>query len=658
MDPAPSSARPRPRLGRYELVARLAAGGMAEVFLARQRGLAGLQRSVVVKRILPHLAADAEFVELFLQEARIVARLSHPNIAQILELGQQGGTWFIAMEYVPGATLRELLAAATQARRPVPVEVAVGLVAQACAGAHAAHELTTPEGAPLGLVHRDISPHNLMVGPDGFVKLLDFGIAKATAASDATRTGGVKGKLQYLAPEQARQEPLDRRSDVFALASTLWELLTGAPPFKRSTDLETLQAIANGQRPALLAVAPQLPPGLAAVIEHALAHDRDARLSSAEDLRRALVQAAFDAGLSAGQDSIAAFVREVLGARLEQTRAALDRALALHPPSGDDPQVPDDTDDFGATSHTLPSLSTLGRSQRRVRRRRALRGAAALLSLLALAFAGVTWWRNRPPEVFGEPLTIGFAPTFQPALIVQELEPLRVYLERETHRPVRIEVAKSYDALADSVVRGDIAFASLPAYLFLRASSTDVPLEPLALEQFDGSSGNDGVLLVLESSGIQGIPQLAGKRLCYTDPSSTTGYVLPRASILAAGLDPDRDLAERRFSGDHLQALLDLNEGRCDAAGTYNGAYLSADRAGVSVARMRVLAITGHSPHDSFVAGPAASIADRLAVREALLAFDPVAHVGQPLLGKVLRISGFRKSDPADFADLRQRLGL
>lgn len=655
MSPLPSTPRPRPRLGRYELIARIAAGGMAEVFLARETGLAGLQRSVVVKRILPHLAADPEFVELFLQEARIVARLSHPNIAQVLELARHGETYFIAMEYVPGGTLRELLTASREGGRRVPVGVAVGLVAQACAGAHAAHELTAPDGTLLGLVHRDISPQNLMVGADGFVKLLDFGIAKATAASEATRTGGVKGKLLYLSPEQARQDPLDRRSDVFALAITLWELVAGEPPFKRSSDLETLQAIAAGSRPTLLSLAPDVPPGLAAVVEQALEHDREARTPSADAFRRALVHAAAEAGLATGQDVVAAFVRDVLGARFERSRAAFEEALAKAPP------LPADADDaaFGSDAHDVPNLRTVAETQRRRGKRRTIaRLTAGLAVLAALATAGAWWVRQRPPTLHGAPVTLGFAPTFEESLLVRELEPLRRYLERRMRRPIRVEVAKSYDDLARRVTSGEIAFASLPAYLFLRASAAEPRLEPLALEQFDGSSGNDGVLLVLESSGIDSIAELAGKRLCYSDPHSTTGYMLPRASLVTAGLNPDADLAERRFSGNHLQALLDLNAGRCDAAGTYNGAYLSADRAGVPVARMRVLAITGHAPHDAVCAGPAASREDRAALREALLAFSPPEHLGQPLLGKILRVSGFRKSDAADYADLRRRLGL
>ncbi|MBE2248580.1 MAG: serine/threonine protein kinase, partial [Myxococcus sp.] len=180
MSDAAPPALPRRHLGRFELVHRLDIGGMAEIFLALERGLHGFERLVVIKRALPHLAEQPAFREMFLQEARWVARLNHPNIVQIYELGELDGTAFIAMEHVLGVSFRDLMRAAIQQARPFPLGVVVGLLAQACAGAHAAHELADPQGKPLGLVHRDISPHNLMVTAGGNVKLLDFGIAKAT----------------------------------------------------------------------------------------------------------------------------------------------------------------------------------------------------------------------------------------------------------------------------------------------------------------------------------------------------------------------------------------------------------------------------------------------------------------------------------------------
>ena len=195
------------RIGRYSVIDRLATGGMAEVFVCveRQRYAAveaAVERLVVVKRILPHLAIHQAFVDMFLAEARYVARIQHPNVVQIFELGEDSGTPFLSMEYVAGCSLRDLLVAAIESGQAIPPGVAAALAAQACAGAHAAHELKDGAGKLLGLVHRDISPHNLMVTAEGHVKLLDFGIAKATDAigQDNTRTGALKGKVHYMAP--------------------------------------------------------------------------------------------------------------------------------------------------------------------------------------------------------------------------------------------------------------------------------------------------------------------------------------------------------------------------------------------------------------------------------------------------------------------------
>jgi hypothetical protein len=213
-------------VGTYQIVERLAVGGMAEVFLGVRRSAAAVgdkrwspanDTLVVIKRILPHLAEKPEFVEAFVREARITAGIRHANVVEILELGQSGGLPFLAMEYVNGSSLKQLVVASRQHDVRIPFDVAVSLACQAAAGLHAAHELTDITGRPYGLVHRDVSPHNLMVDEAGVVKLLDFGIAKAEEGMDHTRTGMLKGKISYMSPEQCRQERLDRRADVFAL---------------------------------------------------------------------------------------------------------------------------------------------------------------------------------------------------------------------------------------------------------------------------------------------------------------------------------------------------------------------------------------------------------------------------------------------------------
>lgn len=276
--------RPRAKLGRYELVTPLGTGGMAQVMVARTVGPEGLGRLVALKRILPHLSAEPGMVEQFLDEARIGLRLSHPNVVTFYEFGQHGGAYFIAMELVKGVDF-SLFIQSWEAG--VPPDVAVAVMAQALSGLHAAHEVRDEQGALMGLVHRDLSPHNLMVGFDGVVKVLDFGVAKARMQRTVTLPGIVKGKPLYMSPEQAVGETVDRRSDLFAMGIILYEALTGTVPWLREDDAATMQAIVSDRLPDH----PRIPRPLWAVLEKALAKDPDARPRTALALRDLLLEA-------------------------------------------------------------------------------------------------------------------------------------------------------------------------------------------------------------------------------------------------------------------------------------------------------------------------------------------------------------------------------
>ncbi|MBK7072166.1 MAG: protein kinase [Myxococcales bacterium] len=268
------------KFGHFTLGKRLARGGMAEVFLARQRGPEGFDRKVAVKRILPHLAETADFVRMFLSEARLAARLSHPNIVHIYELGQVGGDYFIAMEYVDGIHAGQLISHAERERLPPELVARIG--ADAAAALAYAHRLEDADGTPLALVHRDVSPHNLMVSFDGVTKLVDFGIAKAAIKADETRPGVVKGKYAYMSPEQTVGRALDGRSDVFSLGVVLWELMAGKTIVDRGDVVEAMKVIRDGRWTPIEVAAPRTPPALAKAIGWALAHKRDARATAAQ----------------------------------------------------------------------------------------------------------------------------------------------------------------------------------------------------------------------------------------------------------------------------------------------------------------------------------------------------------------------------------------
>ncbi len=274
--------------GRYTLVQKLAKGGMAEVFLARQHGIEGFEKRVVLKRILPDHAEDPNFVRMFLDEARTAADFSHPNLVNVFDAGVADGTYFMTMEYLRGTDLGALFAD-VQAKGPLPLGTALQLIIDAARGLHAAHTAHDLEGRPLGIVHRDISPQNLFVTWDGVTKVLDFGIAHAATRSTKTELGVVKGKIAYLSPEQLEGLPLDGRSDQFALGIVAWELLTGQRLFARQSDAETLRAILDVKVPRPSAHA-AVPPALEAVLLRLLAAHRDERFGDCAAVADALEQ--------------------------------------------------------------------------------------------------------------------------------------------------------------------------------------------------------------------------------------------------------------------------------------------------------------------------------------------------------------------------------
>jgi serine/threonine protein kinase len=232
------------RLGKYQLLRKLATGGMAEVFLAKTDGPMGFEKLLVIKRILPHLAEDPQFVEMFLGEAKLAAQLNHPNLVQIFDFGRAEGSYFIAMEYIDGPTVRLLLARSRDVQRAVPFPIAARIVSSASEGLAYAHDFQDlGTGQPLHLIHRDVSPDNILIGRSGAVKLVDFGIAKATGQSHQTQAGTVKGKVAYMAPEQLRGEPLDRRVDLYGLGIVLYELCTGRLPYEADSDASMVRAV-------------------------------------------------------------------------------------------------------------------------------------------------------------------------------------------------------------------------------------------------------------------------------------------------------------------------------------------------------------------------------------------------------------------------------
>ncbi len=319
-------------IGKYQLCFRLASGGMARVYLARIQGPAGFEKLVALKRIHSHLADQPEFIEMFLDEARIASRINHPNICQVFDFGNDQGAYYISMEFLMGETAGRL-AGALNKRDDVDVDrwgcIAARVVAEAAEGLHAAHELKGDKGESMQVVHRDVSPHNIFVTYDGAVKVVDFGIASAANRLHTTNEGTLKGRWPYMAPEQIQGGAIDRRVDIWALGVTLWEMLTRRRLFKRKNDAETIMAVVYGRFPTPSEVVPGLPKELDAVVMKALERDPERRFQTAREMGQALNQAITDHGKATGNAEISNLMDELFADRRERRTMMIEQARTM-----------------------------------------------------------------------------------------------------------------------------------------------------------------------------------------------------------------------------------------------------------------------------------------------------------------------------------------
>jgi eukaryotic-like serine/threonine-protein kinase len=296
-------------IGKYTVLRKIAEGGMAEIYLCSARGPEGFEKEVAVKRIRPFLANDKSFVSMFVAEARVAAQLNHSNIVQIFDFGELEGTYFLAMEYVSGQSLWHLSERATEQKTRLPVALVAQIGADIARGLHYAHRLTDKErGTLVGLVHRDVTPHNILLSYDGAVKLADFGIAKV---QKLTSPGMLKGKFAYMAPEQARGDDIDARTDIFALGIVLWECLTGEPLFDGPSDVSVLRAVQEREILPPSAKNPEVGPELDAAVSRALQRDPTQRFQTAHELERALTQYVRRSGKDIDETDVALFLKRM-----------------------------------------------------------------------------------------------------------------------------------------------------------------------------------------------------------------------------------------------------------------------------------------------------------------------------------------------------------
>ncbi len=425
---SPESTRPPPRIvGRYALYGEIARGGMATVYFGRLLGPVGFSRTVAIKRLHPQYAGDAEFVAGFLDEARLAARVQHPNVVSTLDVVAMDGELMLVMEYVQGESLSRLLAALRARGERVPWRVVAALMNGILTGLHAAHEAKNERGEPLGIVHRDMSPQNVLVGSDGVVRVFDFGVAKAAGRAQDTRAGLFKGKLAYAAPEQLAGGPLDRRLDVYAASVVLWEIVTGRRMFKADDELQLYAMVKEGRIEPPSRIVPDLPAGLEAIVLRGLANDPAHRFATAREMAIALEEVL----PHASPREVAEWVHHVAKTSLEHRARTIEEIETSNPivdsgihdlptllrsslPPGSAPptSAPSSlTGTYGAAVYSTAPAEPAPASNRRW-------VVAALLVVLVSASAGaaVAWLRpSSGPSVVEEPQTAAKAKPIETA---------------------------------------------------------------------------------------------------------------------------------------------------------------------------------------------------------------------------------------------------
>jgi serine/threonine protein kinase len=547
---------------KYEIIRRLALGGMGEVFLAREMG-GIVDRLIILKSLLPELAEQDGFIDQFLDEARVAATLNHPNIVSIYEVGLWHGVYFIAMEHIHGGDLSKLQRTAGKQNTGVPFQVSARIILDACLGLHHAHEATDIHGEPLNIVHRDISPQNIMVRGDGVTKVVDFGIAKASNRETRTATGLLKGKLQYMPPEQVRGEELDGRSDQFSLGVVLWEMCTGRRLFKANNELETLKKVLNSPIPRPSELVDGFPEQLESVILRMLARDPDDRFpncNAAADYLKAYLDSC---SRQVGPQQVSAFVKQILGDELTARTSNLEPSkenfvLTLGESGPQNVSPPSDV-----PTPTASYTGTFGK-----KRSRAM--VASIGVVLALLLGGALAWSAMGPDgANGAPELPGLAPPVEAAAIEKPKPKKRVAkrkvskkgtVEFEIEGPAGAEIlvdGKPWPKKAPTILKG---LKPGPHKIELIVDGTAVEAETLEVPEVTAKA-----TLALTSSPVGAVVKLEGQMLGKTPFTTNTlppgveltlelvkkGFVTGSVDVTLKGgeqIDRHIELEKRRYA--------------------------------------------------------------------------------------------------------------
>jgi len=396
------------RFGKYLLLEKQATGGMAQLYRSKIIGVQGFEKFVAIKQILPHLAEDAELVNSFIHEAKLAALLNHQNIVQIYDFGNLEGSYFITMEYLFGKDLRIVSNKAREADRPIPIEHALFIASRICAGLEYAHNLKDFQGKPLHIIHRDISPQNILITYEGDVKIVDFGIAKAANQSAMTQVGMIKGKVAYMSPEQAAGRPIDHRSDIFSAGILLYEMVTGSRMFKGEDTIQILAKVREAEFEPLRSARGDLPDKLYAILDRALAKDPENRYSSGGEMQADLEECLFLLSVRPAARGLAEYMKELFKAEITAESSLMGGAGQAGESQEPEPEE--------KTARTPPEkIAVAAAAEPAAKRKFPLALAAAAAAVVIAVIAGVAIWSGRtPPAKTGVESSPGTGPTPSP----------------------------------------------------------------------------------------------------------------------------------------------------------------------------------------------------------------------------------------------------